>query len=82
MIIVIIYSIKKEEPDEEPAKKIKVESSSIVKEQNTKMYKYRDFLKTLPKKELQQLLIKNKQEVPPGTENVSTLLGRWLNAKL
>lgn len=68
----IICSIKKEEPDEGPTKKIKVENSSIIKEQNQQMYNYRDVLKTLPKKVLQQLLIKNKQEVPSGIENVST----------
>jgi hypothetical protein len=54
-------------------KKPKVEdNSSIVKKQNQKMYRYRDLLKTLPKKELVELLEENEQEVPPGTETVRT----------
>ena len=73
MIIEIIRSIKKEEPDIEPAKKVKVDNSDVLKKQNKKMFQYRDFLKTLPKKELIELLVKNKQEVPTGTENVRAL---------
>lgn len=71
-----IPAIKQEDV---PEKKIKLEDTvdgadasmeKNLKEQNKLLYKYRDSLKELSKKDLTLLLEKNKQEVPSGIETM------------
>uniref|UniRef100_A0A1Y1KWX6 Poly [ADP-ribose] polymerase n=1 Tax=Photinus pyralis TaxID=7054 RepID=A0A1Y1KWX6_PHOPY len=64
--------------EEMPEKKLKVEDEvdasedsgleKKLKEQNIIMFKYRDKLKELPKKDLKELLEFNDQAVPPGVD--------------
>lgn len=69
-------TVKKEESDEldsvEPPKKPKKEDGGIIRKQNEEIFRYRDQLKALPKKNLQTLLEYNDQHVPAGTESVIT----------
>ena len=64
---------KAEDVPDAPSKKIKTEEEELVRKQNKKMFKLRDQLKTLKKKELFYLLEHNDQYIPPGESNVSVL---------
>lgn len=71
-----LFSIKKEVKDEvdgeEPEKKPKLESNSVIKRQNKLMFQYRDELSKIPqpRKNLLPLLEYNDQEIPVGVESV------------
>jgi len=66
---------RKEKPADEadgptPSKKVKSDKEDAIKKQNKLMYKYRDQLKKVLKKDLQYLLEYNDQDIPSGEERV------------
>lgn len=80
IIMLCCRKIKDEVDGAAPAKKIKSEKvgsdeENEMKKQNKIMFDYRDQLKNqLKKKELQELLEYNGQEVPVGPEKVQSFL--------
>lgn len=61
-----------------PPKKIKeepedAEDAKLMKKQNEELYAIRDQISHLEKNKLVALLEKNRQKIPTGTSNVSTL---------
>lgn len=68
----MLFRVKKEENGEEEEKKPKLDSQEVYIQQNKNIYLYRDFLKTLGRKELHLLLEFNGQQIPVGIETVSS----------
>lgn len=71
--IFVVYSAIKQENVPEIKKPKKEEPSpdeEAIKKQNDIMFKYRDKLKNLSKRELQDLLEHNSQKLPEGIERV------------
>lgn len=61
-----------------PPKKIKddpedAEEEKLMKKQNEELYAIKDQISSLDKKEMIELLERNRQEIPSGTSNVSAL---------
>ncbi|XP_064103766.1 poly [ADP-ribose] polymerase 1-like [Macrobrachium nipponense] len=65
---------KAEDVPDAAVKKIKTEEEEIVRKQSKLMYKYRDQLKHLKKKELTYLLEHNDQYLPTGESNMLDIL--------
>ncbi|KAK7070987.1 Poly [ADP-ribose] polymerase 1 [Halocaridina rubra] len=65
---------KAEDVPDSATKKVKTEEEEVVRKQSKKMYKCRDQLKTLKKKELMYLLEHNDQYIPKGESSMLDVL--------